>query len=192
MGGRGGSSSRGGGNAGGGGALPELTGTERQVAWANQIRGDFMDKTGLAAVDDESRRILRNGAAKHADAKWWIDNRNGGAVWTIFNEYVRGRIDGRNDSSQSILGRETPVIASRGDRKVSIADVSSGTYAFRVDYGGYKDPVSVKKFTNAKDAADSALSYLRGGDAPEPPEWMRRNRERRVGRSRFRARRRDS
>lgn len=151
-----------------------------------------MDKTGWAAVDDESRRILRDGAAKHADAKWWIDNRNGGAVWTIFNEYVRGRIDGRNDSSQSILGREMPVIASRGDRRVAVADVSSGTYAFRVDYGGSANPVSVKRFTNAKDAADSALSYLRGGEAPEPPEWMRRSRESRVGRARARPRRRDS
>lgn len=44
MGGRGGSSGRSGGGSGGGwGKLPELTGSDKQVSWANDIRQRAMD-----------------------------------------------------------------------------------------------------------------------------------------------------
>lgn len=69
-------------------ALPELTGSDKQVAWANKIRADLMP-----AVDAEIARLLRKAAngdtdeaqavaaawraeiANQADASWWIDNR---------------------------------------------------------------------------------------------------------------------
>jgi len=69
--------------------LPELTGTEKQVAWANTIRQEWIEKVESEIrtwiTDDESRDEEVRGALKRVveehlintvDARWWIDNRN--------------------------------------------------------------------------------------------------------------------
>lgn len=67
--------------------LPELVGSERQVAWAMEIRGSLAvsieaytdSKIGLGPHRDARRarlaEILTEVAATHVDASWWINNR---------------------------------------------------------------------------------------------------------------------
>lgn len=74
---------------------PELTGTERQVAWATTIREKEVE--GLMRYRRESKRYpnavqafdtcLAALLAKRTAASWWIDNR--GAVLTPFAELLR-------------------------------------------------------------------------------------------------------
>lgn len=69
--------------------LPELTGTEKQVAWANTLRKQWIEKVESEIrtwiTDDESRdeevrkalkRFVEEHLIKKIDARWWIDNRN--------------------------------------------------------------------------------------------------------------------
>ena len=51
-------------------ALPALTGSERQVAWAENIRSQR-----LAATVRKDLEAARRFSAQ-AEAKWWIDNRD--------------------------------------------------------------------------------------------------------------------
>lgn len=50
-------------------AIPELSGSEKQVAWATKIRNDFMYK--ISDIETKKRLV-----AKHLSSKFWIDNRN--------------------------------------------------------------------------------------------------------------------
>ena len=69
--------------------LPELTGTEKQVAWANTLRKQWIEKveseirtwiTDDESRDEEVRKALKRVVEEHlintVDARWWIDNRN--------------------------------------------------------------------------------------------------------------------
>ncbi|GAA0739251.1 helix-turn-helix domain-containing protein [Dactylosporangium roseum] len=71
--------------------LPALTGSDKQIAWAETIRlaglasledyarrhtGHISDATTRARVTDTLLRILTRIASAHADARWWIDNRH--------------------------------------------------------------------------------------------------------------------
>lgn len=54
--------------------LPELVGTEKQIAWAEKIR--IKSVAGMIAninPDKISGLVMR--ISTHTDAKWWIDNR---------------------------------------------------------------------------------------------------------------------
>lgn len=65
-------------------ALPTLTGSERQIAWADKIRGQFIVSIEqyLASGDKPAERIARfraavnNVLADHPDCRWWIDTRD--------------------------------------------------------------------------------------------------------------------
>lgn len=60
--------------------LPELNGTEKQIAWANTIR-----QKAIEAMDDELKQVTKNRdlgnefkkwiIEAHTQAGWWIDNR---------------------------------------------------------------------------------------------------------------------
>lgn len=69
--------------------LPELTGTGKQVAWANTLRKQWIEKveseirtwiTDDESRDEEVRKALKRVVEEHlintVDARWWIDNRN--------------------------------------------------------------------------------------------------------------------
>jgi len=68
--------------------LPELTGSEKQIAWANQIRGKVLAelaelKQQAAAAGNDwdgaeaaTVRGLVDQILAHTAASWWIDNRN--------------------------------------------------------------------------------------------------------------------
>lgn len=49
--------------------LPELTGSEKQVAWADKIR-----RERLAAASRNDPEVAKRFVGQ-TDAKWWIDNR---------------------------------------------------------------------------------------------------------------------
>lgn len=69
--------------------LPELSGTEKQVAWGNTLRKQWIEKveseirtwiTDDESRDEEVRKALKRVVEEHlintVDARWWIDNRN--------------------------------------------------------------------------------------------------------------------
>lgn len=91
--------------------LPELTGSEKQIAWARKIRReklDVIDKhisnaesyvNGLTGDDAErGRRKLENTQycrkliANHTESKWWIDRRDK-HVQILMNEALTSHFD---------------------------------------------------------------------------------------------------
>ena len=89
-------------------AMPALDGSEKQVAWANDLRLRILDY--LTRPLCEARRFsgdlaryqqwvgwLRETAALHTDAAWWISKRSGGlapgAVCIIAKEAVAAHPD---------------------------------------------------------------------------------------------------
>ena len=55
--------------------LPQLTGSEKQIAWAEKIRASYITVVGKT----HSQSVKRDVAA-HTDAKYWIDHRYGMGV----------------------------------------------------------------------------------------------------------------
>ena len=55
--------------------LPALEGTEKQIAWAQSIRGKAVDCIDKADLKDGVRPYLIAAVAAHTEARWWIDNR---------------------------------------------------------------------------------------------------------------------
>ncbi len=60
--------------------LPELEGTEKQIPWAEALRGKFMQKAQeeierINQIDAERIKIGMELAAQKASASWWIDTR---------------------------------------------------------------------------------------------------------------------
>lgn len=196
MGGRGGSSSRGGGNAGGGGALPELTGSERQVAWANQIRGDTIDEVRADArlASDEKMAII--GVLSDIQrSSWFVDNRRN-LTEAASHESLRRDLRKAGTETQD-YGPGYPVNFRNGDRNVHISTVRvMDEHFYRVSYDDGKSG----RYTASSrtDAVKAASTWLGGGDAPvtRPPETRRQTtddgsspaRRRRSGFARFRRR----
>lgn len=71
--------------------LPTLTGSEKQVAWAESLRAEVVrlitkrvdEQAARTPVDREhevvaARSAFAEAIAKHTDARWWIDNRFAG------------------------------------------------------------------------------------------------------------------
>ncbi len=52
--------------------LPQLIGSEKQVAWAEKLRASY-----IAVVGKTHRTSVERDVAAHTDAKYWIDNRYG-------------------------------------------------------------------------------------------------------------------
>ena len=77
--------------------LPELTGSPKQIAWAEQIRAGQMKKIDAyleqakVACDAETlkriERVLSYIRQNMAKASWWIDNRNIGPAILIRNNF---------------------------------------------------------------------------------------------------------
>lgn len=77
--------------------MPELTGSPKQIAWAEQIRagkmkeiGEYLEQAKVACDAETLKRIehvlgyIRQNMAK---ASWWIDNRNLGPAILIRNNF---------------------------------------------------------------------------------------------------------
>lgn len=85
--------------------LPELSGTPRQIAWAETIRNDLTDRLGWPSIAPETATVLKREIARHDDAQWWIDHR-GSADSTLANDYLVRELDGHIacDGIPAILG----------------------------------------------------------------------------------------
>lgn len=86
--------------------LPSLTGSEKQIAWAESIRSKFLTELdGLVAKLSPAPELsevaageirdaivlLANEPRQQSEARWWIDNRNRSAkLW--FGEQASSRI----------------------------------------------------------------------------------------------------
>ena len=59
--------------------LAQLTGTEKQVKWATQIRAEFVSKVKATipstAEGQKAAELLIAAVNEKSEAKWWIDNR---------------------------------------------------------------------------------------------------------------------
>lgn len=67
--------------------FPQLTGTQKRIAWAEKIRAELINKVNYLNSslnhEDEDEKALSDKAfllffqewQKETDAKWWIDNR---------------------------------------------------------------------------------------------------------------------
>lgn len=62
---------------------PELSGTPRQVAWAQTLRADAVaacdqraDRAGPPAADELRRAWRRMMVSRYTDASWWIEHRD--------------------------------------------------------------------------------------------------------------------
>lgn len=57
----------------------QLTGSDKQIAWAMEIREKMIDSVlHYVRPDamDTAKAIITEITAKHADARWWIDHRD--------------------------------------------------------------------------------------------------------------------
>lgn len=75
--------------------LAQLTGTEKQVKWANDLRAEFISKVkaGIPATEDGQKALalLMEAVNEKTEAKWWIDNRSNlkGAINQVYMEKVK-------------------------------------------------------------------------------------------------------
>ena len=57
--------------------LPALTGSEKQIAWANTIRMNFLTKAKkVRGLNDRGLEAVDSIASEYKEAKFWIDHRN--------------------------------------------------------------------------------------------------------------------
>lgn len=58
----------------------KLTGSEKQIAWATDIRKDMIDNQIMIRVApqyiEQARRAVIALTERHTDARWWIDHRD--------------------------------------------------------------------------------------------------------------------
>ena len=71
--------------------LPELTGTPKQIAWANDIRAKIFDKYGsqLQAATDEKTKNFAAFLVGQPSAKYWIDRRDS-TLRGMAQEWMKG------------------------------------------------------------------------------------------------------
>ena len=74
--------------------LPDLTGSPKQIAWAEQIRankekeiGEYLEQAKVACDAERIERVLRYIRQNMAKASWWIDNRNNSPAILIRNNF---------------------------------------------------------------------------------------------------------
>lgn len=68
-------------------ACGELSGSEKQIAWAHKIRGKTLERAKKIFEGKEYDLCLQLFAAANS-AKWWIDNKDAPITPTILNEIV--------------------------------------------------------------------------------------------------------
>lgn len=109
--------------------MPKLTGTERQVAWANTIRDDVINGLNIG-ITNASTPIERDTyqsaaveATKHTEAKYWIEGRNSNLAGNLIRDHLNSSVDGHRAEGRVI----------RHDRAVRL-DFDSNSGKIRVDY----------------------------------------------------------
>ena len=119
--------------------LPELSGTEKQVAWAISIRQKALDEAlaphggSLANLNDKGRAVLAAAMAKlPTEARWWIDHRDDAACvareeiecasWAQLDEARRNeKLAKVRSEIADIEGRGGPGINTRDNLRLAVA-----------------------------------------------------------------------
>lgn len=181
MGGRGSRSSSGGGsgNAGAGGGLPDLTGTERQVAWAESIRENAVQAVEKDIEDSgsdyrrrndpngwqyavENARLAQAQLPKIDSASFYIDHRNSNFTTALLPSALNDLMGGTGRESR-LTDRE--LIFEGGGRKVSV--YVNGKTSFKVSWGSSSNTTpDTESYYSLNHVARDVKSYLAGGDPP--------------------------
>ena len=71
--------------------LPELTGTPKQIAWAERIRAEVFDKYGahMQADKSEKTQAFMSFLMAQSSAKYWID-RQDATIRGLAQEWMKG------------------------------------------------------------------------------------------------------
>lgn len=100
-----GASGGGGRSSGGGGSWPTLTGSEKQVSWANDIRAGAQEALNTVkgfATNDQAKAVVAKWESKMksmTDAKSWIDARyDAPKAMTSNNPNVKGYVSQQNNA----------------------------------------------------------------------------------------------
>lgn len=119
--------------------LPELAGTEKQVAWATTIRQKALDEAlaphggSLANLNDKGRAVLAAAMTKlPTEARWWIDHRDDAACvareemecasWAQLDEARRNEKLARARAEiAEIEGRGGPGVNTRDNLRHAVA-----------------------------------------------------------------------
>lgn len=116
--------------------LPELTGSEKQVAWANTIRLEILEKLEELAKhvrNEEGKAIFMEYVeyvASQTEARWFIDARNYGTTYwkSAVNVWAAKRAEEKkseaeNEQEQEALEETKEVIAPEEATKVGVAEL---------------------------------------------------------------------
>lgn len=137
MGGRGSSSASGGGGKGGGGAvpavtLPDLQGSEKQIAWANDIRANFVEETqrNLADLQSENstfKESYERAYGSYADVNMQRDVTDMKAALSVVGNVTEARdwIDGRRSPMKMLTQRPDFALAKENIRRIAPKKKSS-------------------------------------------------------------------
>jgi len=181
MGGRGGSSSRGGGAAGGGGALPELTGTERQVAWANDIREKFLGN--IIAQREQAMASARNAPetqrqllhemydeiGRTDSARFYIDNRDAVSPMQMVDRLLAKRAQRELEASYTPIAGDFHTVSKTGNGRgvtlgswltrtiLQVRFTDDGENLYRPSTGERRE------YPTVRDAVRAARRYLESG-----------------------------
>lgn len=104
--------------------LPKLTGSEKQVAWANEIRNSLASSVGhsprIKHIADAMIPVVGGELAKlPADAKWWIDNKRNLGFPSLFAS--RFGLDGKSSDATEAAGRAYRVIEDHLNYNAQVA-----------------------------------------------------------------------
>jgi len=58
----------------------QLCGTEKQIAWAEDIRNNFFGTDSFAPTNEKAEQIITHIINLKTDAKWWIEEVNNKAM----------------------------------------------------------------------------------------------------------------
>ncbi len=67
--------------------LPKLTGSEKQVSWANSIRQNIIEKSESVSLNEKGKDFMKYILETETSASRWIDLR-GYSIKELFGEYL--------------------------------------------------------------------------------------------------------
>ena len=98
-----------------GAGLPDLSGSEKQIAWATKIRQDFVDdRFPVDKLTDDGRKCLIDFLGQHTDSRFWIDRRSDYlGLWNMVIDVWRDKYsNGKRYNSSAVYQYKTENTAS--------------------------------------------------------------------------------
>jgi len=128
--------------------LPKLTGSDKQISWAESIRDKFKfdipaskELPGLSEYTQQFRNVvesLRDRNKKKTEARWWIDNRDkmqGSSVSKIAQNMTSKVVkDGKTETLIGILSAIHKIESSE-------AEYQENMMTLRTEFGAHNKPI---------------------------------------------------